>query len=128
MSEAIESLNLLAPRLERLILRPEAECYYDLLAGAVVWMDERPSFDGLGQHHMECVNAMRRVWFFRTAQILGERSPEDERYWLVAKQLFPMWPGFALERCSTSLREAVLKLRDKSRKQLETDWNDLLDP
>jgi hypothetical protein len=128
MSEAITILQLLAPQLERLILRPEADHYYDLFAGAIIWMDERPSFDGLGEHHMDCVNAMRRVWFFRTALILGERSPQDEGYWLVVKQLFPSWLGFALERCSVSLRETVLTLRSKAREQFERDFDELQDP
>ena len=123
-----QGLELLSERLGCLILRPDAECYYDLLAGAVVWMDERPSLDDLGRFHIDCLNALRRVWFIRTARILGEDLPQDESYWVKAKRLFPAWPGFAPERCAITLRNDVANLREQSQSQFTSDWEGLLDP
>jgi hypothetical protein len=128
MSDEIASLRRLAARLGELILRPDAECYYDLLAGAVVWVDERPSLANLGQHHIDCVNALRRVWFVRAAKVFGESTPEDDHFWITVKQLFPMWPGFVPERCSITQRDNMASLREQSRKQLDSDFEALLDP
>ena len=122
-----ESLKLCAEQLSRLPFRDDAEVVYDLLSGAAIWLDEKPaSSDHL--FDSDFWYAMRAVWHFRTASILGEDAKNCELYWTTAKRLFPTWPGFAPQRCSVALRDIIWKLREESRKQLDADLDDLIDP
>jgi hypothetical protein len=63
-----------------------------------------------------------------SGKLIRQVPPQDESYWVIAKRLFPAWPGFAPERCSITLRDIMTNLRDQSRSQVNFDWEGLLDP
>jgi hypothetical protein len=127
----IEKLRVLAPLLNRLPSKPDAECSYDALSGGLLWADEVPDLSLAPPGTFE---ALRGVLWYRTSLILGDAgkrdeglwpgmerlfpawsgvaaASENEALWLAAQELFPNWPGFAPGRRSIELRERCMELK-----------------
>lgn len=81
----------------RLVSRPDPQARprFDMLADAVVWLDEGPA---LPQNLMWC---LRQLWRCRTCGIIGI-PVESEAWWNRALKLFPEWIGFLPERTASS--------------------------
>src|SRR5262245_54686851 len=135
----LQQLNALAPFLNQLRSKPEADCFYDWLSGGLLWTDEVPD---VSQIPPEALAALRCVVWYRTALILGESKKRDEalgpemrklfpnwsgeaaakhneELWSEAQKLFPHWPGFAPARRSVELREKCIELQSKAVEEMD---------
>jgi len=70
----LTKLRTLAPKLNQLVLLPDAEYFYEMLSGGLVWEDEIPDLSTLPARSFE---GLRGVIRYRTTLILGE---PDEQY------------------------------------------------
>jgi hypothetical protein len=142
--DAIRKLRILAPRLNQLPLVSDAEFYYDVLSGGLLWTDETPDLSGLPAGTFE---GLRGVLWHRIALILGgpvkgdgAGSPEardlfpnwslqtqandNEALWSEAERLFPNWPGFTLSRRSSELGERYIELKSRAMRQMDKMFDD----
>ena len=69
---------------------------YHVMADAVFWSDEFPR-----PTPGELENAFRLVINHRTSLLLGEEGRFSE-VWNVAKDCYPYWPGFRMDRCTSN--------------------------
>lgn len=76
--------------------RADAELRYDMMSDAVYWSDEPPAIDS--HEAIEAVWALRPVFHHRVCVMLARPSPYAH-LWELARDLFPMWIGFAHDRC-----------------------------
>ena len=111
MFEPATALRRIAKRLNVMKPDPNPECFFELMSGGLVWMDERPSWwrdaDELG--------ALRILWNYRTSLILEHPRTEFDEIWNSALNLAPNWPGFLSERREP--RSELLALIPKSKHQ-----------
>ncbi len=81
---------------------PFMQPFYDCLADALIWPDEKPF-----RSRSDLPSALRPLYFYRTGMILGEARSRVE-FWDLGKRLFPDWVGFAPERCRPSRRRIAI--------------------
>jgi hypothetical protein len=93
---------------------PSSVPHYEVLSDALVWTDELPVA------HPQEWDAIRMVLRHRTCVIIGVDSP-FRGWWDLARELFPEWVGFRVERCTASpqLRAFYVAARDKSDREIE---------
>jgi len=104
-------LRCLAPILNQLTMFQDAECFYDVLSGGLLWRDEIPDASVLAPGTFEGLRGGIR---YRTTLILGEADQQYQDLWAEAKNLFPNWPGFSPARRSIELRSVCLELQSKA--------------
>lgn len=96
MENGSPDLKAIAPYMPQGDADPGAKVFYDILADALVWSDEKP-------HPAEddrplSPSCLRAVWHYRTSLILGRPDERCRVHWEEAQRLFPDWPGFAAIR------------------------------
>lgn len=109
-------LRTLAPRLNQLTFLQDAGCFYEMLSGGLVWMDEIPDVSTLPVGTFE---GLRGVIRYRTTLILGEPDEGYHALWLEAQKLFPNWPGFAADRRSIERRPMCQELKSKAVQEMD---------
>ncbi len=107
--DCLDKLAQVANEMNRLAKSSDAIIHYDLLAGALWWSDERPSFSDCELH-----SYLRPVFRYRTTLILDTTEDSYTPLWEASRDLFPFWPGFAPERCSPN-EELAQWYRKKNR-------------
>lgn len=113
-------LSQLAPHLDRLAFLEDSSVGYDVLAGALVWSDEKPASENLS---FDVNQSLRPVLHYRTTLIVGEPDLQYEKCWLQAQELAPRWPGFHPSRRSPDLCELV----KSSKADMMRDLDELFD-
>lgn len=112
----LTKLRVLAPTLNQLALVQDAECFYEILSGGLVWVDEIPDLSTLPAGTLE---GLRGVIRYRTTLILGEPDQQYHEYWSEARKLFPNWPGFVAARQSIELRPRCVELKSKAAEEMD---------
>jgi hypothetical protein len=102
MDDLLARLENVAPQMNALRRSWFARPNYDLLADAIWWIDERPSFDEAEDHW-----CLQPVFRYRTTLILEKPDSRWQPFWERALKLFPNWPGFHRSRCSTNAKLAA---------------------
>src|SRR5262245_32316515 len=104
----VKGLRLAARELDSLATAKSETFRYDAITESIIWDDELPADYGGGS---EKVWSLRPIFRFRASLILGEPDLEWERYWQLAKQLFPKWIGFSKGRLNpaTEVKEFLRK-------------------
>lgn len=105
----MSAFEALAIRLDNLSADPRAKCRYDLFAGALVWSDERPTWDN-AETDFPGLGDLRALWAYRASLILGEPREKFQAVWELALRLCPNWPGLLPERRDPALADAYGKL------------------
>jgi hypothetical protein len=107
-----------APLLNDLVFSETARPFYEMLSGALMWDDEKPSipFSEIGW--------FRVALAYRTSVILGDPRVEFEHIWVSLQRAAPKWPGFRPERCTPS--PELLDCINNGKKSCE-GWLDRLD-
>jgi len=111
--DLLARLTAIAPILNSLPFNPEAECFYELMSGTLVWRDELPHVPP------DQLCPMRFLFRYRTTLILSQPDPGLESFWHVATRLFPQWPGLHESRRSTSLAAFYKQKKAKWDRQLQ---------
>jgi hypothetical protein len=118
----VDALHAIAPDLDE-IRNPQSEVYrYDAITEAIIWNDELPV-----RCSVEKIQSLRPVFRYRASITLGQPDVEWERYWQLAKSLFPHWVGFSSERVAPG-PEVTSYLRrqvDDTRRQVRTALSNL---
>jgi hypothetical protein len=106
-----EAFIRIATRLNRIKASIDAEPFYELMSGAIIWADERPPF----QTDTEEMGAMRMIWNYRTSLIIKNPRTEFRELWEVASHLAPNWPVFIPVRREPTV--GILKLLPKEKQR-----------
>src|ERR1041385_573623 len=67
MEQFITAFETIAARLNALEPDSKARCFFELMSGGLIWVDERPPFD-LDTKQM---GALRMLWNYRTSLLVG---------------------------------------------------------
>jgi len=102
-------LRAIAPTLNALHARPDAECHHELMSNSLVWGDELPSEAALDP---AAYSVLRCLFRYRTSLILGNSDQDLEPFWELGLELFPNWPGFQAERRDVSLADVFFRLSE----------------
>ena len=84
----------IAARLNGLEPTADAQPFFDLLSGGIVWTDERPTFPTSAEE----LGAVRALWSYRTSLYMGTPREAFAGLWWLARSVAPRWPGFLPER------------------------------
>jgi hypothetical protein len=111
MSEPIQISAGFAAILNQLPRDSQAVVRYELMSDGLVWTDEYPRSQGLGNSE---IGYLRILWRFRSSLIMG--SPDDKwrTYWDEGQCLFPNWPGFDPARSDPKWRSHFAEYREKA--------------
>jgi hypothetical protein len=96
----MDELELLAAKLDKLVVDPQARMGYDLFAGGLVWSDERPAWEEIsiyspdGLPTFQGLGVFRGLLNHRNSLILGTSTERFAHVWDQASRLCPNWPGF----------------------------------
>jgi hypothetical protein len=93
MFDPATALRKIAKRLNAMKPESNAECFFELMSGGLVWTDEQ-----LWPADADELGALRTLWNYRTSLILENPRTEFEETWNSAVSLAPKWPGFLPER------------------------------
>jgi hypothetical protein len=106
-----DTLRRWAAHLDEITEQRITQPFPDILADGLIWRDET-----VETTPFEVISALRFVWHHRTGLIIGEPRRFSET-WQLARELFPHWVGFRLERCSPSTELAELYTRSKRKRR-----------
>jgi hypothetical protein len=123
--ECETALSELASLMQNTIRCHEAAFTYDILSGALLWSDELPDFRLLRK--VPHWSILRFVLRFRMTLILGQPDEELREYWDKARQLFPQWPGFSVDRRSPELHLIARAMEADANKALEAEIREWAD-
>ena len=120
MTEFYPEIARIAPYFNHLTKAHDAQVEYRATSDALVWSDEFPATD-IGDEQ-----AIRYLLKYRTSIIVGVSVEAIKPYWDAAKQAFPEWPGFSMERCqySSSLKSWYEKMKRTCEDSLDQIFND----
>jgi hypothetical protein len=93
MFEPATALRRIARKLNAMKSEAQAECFFELMSGGLMWTDER-----LWPLDADELGALRILLNYRTSLILENPRSEFEGLWNFAVSLAPQWPGFLPER------------------------------
>ena len=109
----IRDLTVLAPVLNDLPAVADGPFRFDLFSESIIWDDELPS----GSLRSKLLWSLRPVFYYRSTLSQGHPDTKSQRYWVVAHQLFPSWPGFRPERLNPA--PEILRLLIQKRQEIE---------
>jgi hypothetical protein len=95
----VKGLRSLASDLDSITVATSDRYHYDAITESIRWEDELPQSYGRGGERLA---ALRVIFRYRASLILGEPQAEWERYWQLARELFPRWIGFDATRLNPS--------------------------
>jgi hypothetical protein len=110
MSDALEKLRKIAPKLNRLCEDPSARVSYELMSDGLIWSDELPPWEELDHDESTC---LRGIWHYRASLIVGVPVEKYRTFWEEGQKLFPQWPGYLPWRRSNSWCELFLRQQAK---------------
>ncbi len=116
MSDLVSELAAIAPQMRKLVHSAQAEVFYEMLSGSLIWTDEIPESSKRQPGSVEC---LRPVFRFRSSLIIGNPEEQYRPYWEEAERLFPNWPGFTTERRSESFRSTYETLRADAMQKID---------
>ena len=129
--ESVESL--ITPESVREVLgeceySPDADRFYDILRGGLVWDDELPDREADRAKHLRGIRMLVGVIAHRSDLTLGNSRPERgyEADWNKLKEIFPDWPGFREERIYGKIERtlrAIRKKEDRVLSQAEAEFD-----
>lgn len=99
--------------IQNLTYDPNASCKYELFSGGLYWSDEMTHdivFSLIDDNNY----LFRYLIAYRASLMTSSERKELHTIWETMQTLFPNWPGFRPERCSTKLKDALLLCRKKS--------------
>ncbi len=97
MTNFVNYLADLTPKLSLLKRDGSAEPFYDLMSDSLIWTDER--LTGLTVEEMGCFRAICR---YRTSLIIDKPDQRFQALWEQLKQMCPNWIGLTPSRCLPS--------------------------
>lgn len=114
LSDIEKELETIAPLMNAQRRSRFARPRYHLLADALFWTDEIP--EGISEVGED---ALRFILRYRTSLLMSNPQSEFELLWRTARNAFPEWAGFSLDRCiqSEHLKAVFLRLQAKSMKR-----------
>lgn len=116
MTKFTAHLPRLIARLSELKHNTDADVFFDVMSGGLVWNDEKLS--GLTAEEMGCLRALFR---FRSSVIIGHPDERFRDLWECAYSLASSWIGFSSDRSGCNPDLAALYARLKASSDNATD-------
>ena len=99
------SVDKFAHHFKPLRYDPNAIRSLELLSGAFVWSDEKPSTEN--SEGPRVIEFLKVLIAYRASVIQGNPNKDLERIWDEFAEACPTWPGLRPERADCSLKEAL---------------------